>query len=433
MMRIRPYCLSLAALLLAALLWSCAGSSGGKTSGARGPHTWKPPAHDPLNPTLAIVAGRPIMRHDVDSVLAMAPKSVQEDYLSDPDQYKMLVERIAQQQMIYLAAQQAGIERDSSFRAEMDNQRRSLLMKHYYQKTVQGLPHIPDESVRQYYDSHPSEFGMPGRARVRHILVPTRAKALQVAKLLKTTSWEQICARYSTDKVTAKTGGIVGFVTSDSDQVPGVGKAPAIVAAAFKLKEGEASAPLKSERGWHIIRVDQKTEAGPQPYVNVEHQIRGNLESELSERFQQALLDSLKKVYGVVVFPDSIEKAMKPMLSPAQLFAQAQTAVSPQDRIELFRRVVNEYPQDKSAVQAAFMIGFTYAEELKDFPAARAAFEDFIRKYPKSDLVSSAHWMLENMEHSVPPPEVGIPDSLTIETHPGPGTPPSSQGTQRKP
>src|SRR5205085_6608114 len=143
------------------------------------------------------------------------------------------------------------------------------------------------------------------------------------------------------------------------------------------LREGEASAPLKSAHGWHIIRVDQKTEAGPQPYANVERQIRGNLESGRSEHFQEALLDSLKKVYGVVVYTDSIANAMKPVLSPAELFAQAQTAAAPRERVELFRRVVTEYPNDKSAVQAAFMIGFTYAEELKDFASARTAFQDF--------------------------------------------------------
>jgi hypothetical protein len=206
------------------------------------------------------------------------------------------------------------------------------------------------------------------------------------------------------------------------------------VAAAFQLREGEASAPLKSGRGWHVIRVDQKTEAGPQPYVNVEHQIRGNLETERSERFQQTLLDSLKKVYGVVVYTDSITNAMKPILSPAELFAKAQTEASPKERINLFQRVVTEYPRDKSAVQAAFMIGFTYAEELKDFPSARTAFQDFIRQYPKSDLVTSAHWMLDNMEHSVPPPEVGLPDSLSIETLPSqnPNLQPDKQGTPNK-
>jgi peptidyl-prolyl cis-trans isomerase C len=420
MIRIRPFWLSLAGLALVAGLWSCAGSSGGKTSGA----VRKPAPRDPLNPTLAIVAGNPITRHDVDSVLATAPPAIREDYLSDPDQYKALVERIAQQQMIYLAARKAGVESDSGYLAEVTATQRSILMKRYYQKTVQSLPPISDQEVRQYYDAHPAEFTAPGRARVRHIQVATQAKARDVARRLKTVSWEQACARYSTDKATAKSGGIIGFVTTGEDVVPSLGTAPAIVAAAFALREGEASAPLKSPRGWHIIRVDQKTEAGPQPYVAVERQIRGTLEGNRSERFQETLLDSLKKEYGVVIYTDSLETAMKPILSPAELFAKAQTTVLPKDRIELFQEVVTRFPKDKSAIQAEFMIGFTYAEDLKDYPAARAAFQGFIQKHPKSDLVASANWMLENMEHSVPPPEVGLPDTLRLETVPtNPGTP----------
>jgi peptidyl-prolyl cis-trans isomerase C len=381
-----------------------------------------------MNTTVAMVAGRPVTRRDVDSVLATAPLSIQEDYRNDPEQYKLLVDRIVQQQTVFLAAQKSGIESDSAYRADLAATQRQLLMKHYYQKTVQSLPAIPDSVVRAYYDAHPAEFTVSGHVRVRHIQVATQAKAREVRKKLLTVSWEQVCAQYSTDKLTAKSGGILGFVNSDADLVPGVGKAPAIVAAAFQLKEGETSQPLKSERGWHIIRADQKAEAGPQPYASVEHQIRGNLESGRSEHFQETLLDSLKRAYNVVVFPDSIETAMKPVLTPAQLFSSAQAAARAQDRIDLFRQVVTRYPNDKSAVQADFMIGFTYAEELKDFPAARAAFQEFIRKYPKSDLVASANWMLENMEHSAPPPEIGPADSLQFDVLPAkPG------GTTTKP
>jgi peptidyl-prolyl cis-trans isomerase C len=348
----------------------------------------------------------------------------------DPEQYTMLLNRIVQQETVYLAAMKAGTDRDSGYVAELENQQRQILMKHYYQNVIKALPAIPDTAVRSYYDTNSSKFMMPGRARVRHILVPTQAKAREVVKRLRSESWLQVCARYSTDKATVKNDGILGFVSTDSDQVPGVGKAPAIVAAAFKLKEGETSEPLKSSRGWHVIRADQKTEAGPQPFKGVEAQIREGMESERRESFQTTLLDSLKRVYGVVVYPESISVAMEPTLTPAQLFAKAQAAESPNDRIDLFKQVVSKYPNDKSAVQADFMIGFTYAEELKDYRSARGAFQDFIRNHPKSDLVTSAKWMLENMEHSVPPPGVGVPDTVNVETFPGPDLGPKGSNTK---
>ena len=376
-----------------------------------------------------MVGGHRITKHDIDSVLATAPVSIRQDYTSDVAQYKELVERIANQEAMYLAAQKAGTAEDTEYRADVRAQQKQLLLRHYYQNALRALPAIPDTSVREYYEGHKAEFNMPGRARVRHIQVATRARAREVIKKLGTESWDQVASRYSTDKLTARNGGVLGFVGTDSPLVPGVGNAPAIVAAAFRLKEGETGEPLKSEKAWHVIRADERTEAGPQPFRAVERQIRTNLENQRTERFQETLVDSLKKVYGVVVFDDVLLAAMSPVSSPAELFARAQTTGSPPERIELFQQVVKKFPDDKSAVQAAFMVGFTYAEELKDYPAARAAFENFIVTYPKSDLVSSAKWMLENMENSTPPPSVGIPDTLLLI--PRPGSPPG--GTNSKP
>jgi peptidyl-prolyl cis-trans isomerase C len=425
MIRSRAFLLSLALLSLVLGLWGCAGSSGGKAPKG-GPEAGSA-APSSEGPVLARVAGHAITRHQVDSVLATAPPSIRGDYLTDPEMFQQLVERIAQQDMLYLAALKDGVDRDPAYLSEVEAQKRTILMKRYYQKTVQALPPISEDAVRQYYDAHPAEFGMPARARVRHILVRTQAKAREVLRQLRTSSWEKVCPRYSTDKVTAKSGGILGFVTNDGGQVPGVGTAPAIVAAAFKLKEGETSEPLKSPLGWHIIRVEEKTEAGPQPFVNVQQQIRGTMEGGRSEQFQQTLLDSLKKVYNVVIYTDAIKEAMEPVLTPSQLFLKAQAVPSARERIDVFRQVVTKYPEDKSAIQASFMIGFTYAEELKDYPAARAAFQEFIRKYPSSDLVASANWMLENMEHSAPPPSVGLPDSLRFEMVPAPAKGPATK------
>ena len=432
MIRIRSFLLGFASLLIVSGLMSCAGSSGGRRPSsseapAGGPQEWRPAPPGPHNPAVGIVNGRYITRHDVDSVLATAPPSIREDYQKDPEQYKQLVERIANQEAMYQAAMKAGTDRSPGYVSDVRAQERQLLLRHYYQNAMSALPAIPDSAVRTYYDQHPAEFNLPGRARVRHIQVATQARAKEVLRKLGTSTWEEVAARYSTDKLTAKNGGVLGYVTNDTPVVPGIGSAPALVAAAFKLKEGETSEPLKSPKGWHVIRADERTETGPQKFEVVAKQIRTNLENQRTEHFQEDLVNSLKKEYGVTVFEDSLQKAMAPVLKPADLFARAQATDNPRERVALFQKVVRDYPEDKSAVQAAFMIGFTYAEELKDYPAARAAFQSFIAKYPQSDLVASAKWMMENMEHGVPPPSVGIPDTLLLKQS---GSPPGGSDSR---
>jgi len=422
--------LSLAGTLLAFGLCGCAGtSSQGKKAASSVPEASG--ASRRAGPTLAIVAGRRFTMRDVDSVLASAPPSIREEY-ADPAEFKSLVERLAQQWALFLEARRMGTESDPSYLSELAGAQRQLLMKYYYKNAVRSLPAIPDTAIQRYYDEHPGEFKASGRARVRHIQVATQAKAREVQKRLRSgATWEQACTKYSTDKGSAKIGGLLGYVTTDNDLVPVLGNAPAIVAAAFKIKEGETSEPLKSDRGWHLIRVDQQTAPGELPFKDVTPRIRSTLEGERNDRFEATLMDSLKVRYGIVLFPDSMEVAHQPASSPANLFAQAQAEASPRDRITLFERLIAKFPKDKSAVQAAFMIGFTYSEELKDYPAARGAFEKFVREHADSDLVPSAKWMLENMGTGATPPGLGVPaGDGTIEVVPPPD---GTKGANSKP
>ncbi len=378
---------------------------------------WRPATGDGSGPVVAVVGAHKITKHEIDSLLASAPAGVKDQY-KDPGQYRQLVDRLVEQEAIYQAAKAAGTEQDSGYKAEVAMQARQILMRRYYQNALENLPEIPDSAARRYYDEHQSDFRVPGRARVRHILLTTQAKAKEVRrKLTAGALWDQTCAKHSTDKGSSKNGGTIGYVASDTDVVPGVGKAPAIVAAAFGLKEGETSEPLKSERGWHLIRVDNVSEPTIQPFEESQDRIRSNLEGDHRDAYGAALVDSLKRFYGAMVFEDSIEAAVKPPTTPADLFAEAQATPSAQDRIALFRSIASRYPEDKSAIQAAFMVGFTYAEELAEYAAAREAFQEFIKKYPDSDLVASAKWMMENME-TPSPPLGGVAPGDSLKTKP---------------
>ena len=64
------------------------------------------------------------------------------------------------------------------------------------------------------------------------------------------------------------------------------------------------------------------------------------------------------------------------------------------------------------------MIGFVYAEELKDESKARAALEQVIARYPQSELVDSARWMLENMARGAPALDSGGPPKSSSGTGP---------------
>jgi outer membrane protein assembly factor BamD (BamD/ComL family) len=67
----------------------------------------------------------------------------------------------------------------------------------------------------------------------------------------------------------------------------------------------------------------------------------------------------------------------------------------PQKGIEFFLRVKEKFPEYPDMDKVCFLIGFTYSEELKDYPKASIFFKELLEKYPDSDLSDDAEWMLE--------------------------------------
>ena len=88
--------------------------------------------------------------------------------------------------------------------------------------------------------------------------------------------------------------------------------------------------------------------------------------------------------------------------SPEEIWEIAHTGKVPWQRIEYYKKLLILYPDHQYVPQALFMIGFVYAEELKELDEARKAFEELIEKYPESEITESAKWMLENLDKPYP-------------------------------
>ncbi|HLQ65629.1 MAG TPA: peptidyl-prolyl cis-trans isomerase [Candidatus Limnocylindrales bacterium] len=400
--------LALALALLAAAALA-AGCGGGKkvepapgVAGASQPHVWKPGVPDTLGPVVAIVGERRIRAHEIDSLIETAPPNLRAQ-LHEAEGYKNLVNRVVTEEVVYQAAKRSGLENDPAYQAAAAKAAREALMRIYYQRRSAAFPQPADSAVQAFYVSHQSSYQIPTRARLRHIQVSTRARADALRKRLAAGGlWDALARSDSEDKTTRDNGGVLGFVTPGSDYIPAIGNAPEIVKAAFELKEGETSRPLKSAKGWHLIRVDHVDPARVQPLSEVRQGIVGHLAQDSEEAHSQALLDSLRTAANATVFEDSIRAALVPNRTPQDFFKDAQAAALPEQRIDLYRQVVARYPDDPVSIQAQFMIGFTYAEDLAKYDEARAEFQKFIAKYPKSELANSARWMLENMDKPAP-------------------------------
>ena len=264
-------------------------ASGGSAKG------WKPAQPDTLGPVVATVAGRRITRHEVDSLIQTAPANMHSQ-LRQPEGYKEAINRLITEETFYRAAIHEGIEEDSTYRAELEKNRRLLMMRRYYDVMLAKAPDLPEDSVRAYYEQHHDEFTIAPRSRVRHIQLASKSKAQQVRReLQKGAAWDATVTKYSTHQATKQTGGMIGWVTRESEMVPGIGKAPAFVQAAFEVPVDRVSQPVPVEKSWHLIKVEERQDKTLQPYEAVNERLRARLKAERREGYSKLLSDSLKE------------------------------------------------------------------------------------------------------------------------------------------
>jgi parvulin-like peptidyl-prolyl isomerase len=165
---------------------------------------------------------------------------------------------------------------------------------------VRSSVHISEEDVTQYYNTHQDIFAGRPKAKISHILkyLPKTATEEDYAKAFKeiTAVRDQIMAgldfaeaakKYSEDP-SKDVGGDLGEVVS-GQMVPEFDKA------AFALKTGEVSAPVRSPFGWHLIKMTKMMESAPAPLEKVKGEIENRIYSGLVVSHKDEWMKRIKK------------------------------------------------------------------------------------------------------------------------------------------
>jgi len=187
--------------------------------------------------------------------------------------------------------------------------------------TVPDTMPISDGELRSYISKHEDELKRPAVAYVRFVALPRRADAADTAaakahvarvraELARGAKFEDVAKRESSDSVSGQRGGDLGWIKKDE---PGFDQQ--FLAGLRGLKAGQTSAPVATEFGYHIIRLDQvKGDSLKVRHILIPVTLQGahldlvearadTLERQAAERRGPFVLDSAAKRLGLVVSP----------------------------------------------------------------------------------------------------------------------------------
>lgn len=176
-------------------------------------------------------------------------------------------------ELLSRAALDKGLDKDPQLAAALDIRRKDQLAKAYLEDYVKAHP-VTDAEIQAAYDKAKAGPVEP-EYRARHILVKTEAEAKKIiADLGKKAKFEDLAKKYSQDPGSAKDGGALdwsdrrAFVQEFSD-------------AMASLKKGETTkTPVKTQFGYHVIRLDETR----QPQVPPLDAVRGEITKQLQQQ-----------------------------------------------------------------------------------------------------------------------------------------------------
>lgn len=148
---------------------------------------------------------------------------------------------------------------------------------------------VTEAEIRTYFQEHRAEYDRPEQVRLRHILVEREAEArLALARLRRGEKFEDLAKQLSKDPGSKDQGGDLGFVARGQ-------LVPEFEQAAFALRPGQISAPVKTQFGYHIIQLLERKAAQPSTLDRVREQIRRALLAKKQEADFTAWLKQVKQ------------------------------------------------------------------------------------------------------------------------------------------
>ncbi len=202
--------------------------------------------------------------------------------------------------------------------------RNGIKYKKLIDSKIAGKAKVTDDDAEKYYNDNKEKFKNPDLCRASHILItpdeiqvktdPNAAKAKAKAKI------EELLKKLKTDKADFATlakansacpssakGGDLGFFKK-GQMVPPFEKA------AFSMKPGEISDVVETQFGFHIIRTEERKEAGITPFEEAKADVKETLLQEQQRKYSEEYFDSLKSKANIVYPPGKEPKPAPPMM-----------------------------------------------------------------------------------------------------------------------
>jgi parvulin-like peptidyl-prolyl isomerase len=271
-------------------------------------HVWGQTKTTPVSSSAVLVrtGSLQVTVEEMRAFLGAQPDEVRQRILNNPKQLEEVVRGEAEWKALLVEARKAGVDKRADVVYLMRRAQEQAIVNAYlapFRVLPEGYP--SEAEMADYYGKHEARFVVPEQINVSTIfrlLLPAWAgdKAIEAkvqaeatrlsAQARNGSDFSDLARRHSQDRPTAEAGGVVGRVTAEQ-------LLPELAEVARTLKPGQASEPIRTQFGFHVVRVNDRKPAVQRPLAEVRGEVVGLLRLEYRARKEREAVEAaLKKI-----------------------------------------------------------------------------------------------------------------------------------------
>ncbi len=333
----------------------------------------KPPGEE----TLAVIGERVIAQNDFLKRYEDFRRRTGGGVPDHGEARRQVLQNYIDEELLITAALQRGYHEDAAGKHEHERLALQELLNAFNREMIVAQVRVGEEELRQLY------VRLHTRVKARHLYAPTRAQADSLYRALQNgASFNALAAATFKDPVLRNSGGLLDYFTVDEME-------PRFEEAAYTLKIGEISKPVRTTDGYSIIRVEQRQLTKPllteTEYAQHRDKLRGYWLRRKAEAAAEAFTDSMRTALRVSFNEDTFADLFAHLQNDArqQIFIEKQNNAGPDDLAE--KELVRSANGAWNVAQFRAAARFT-SEKQQDWIRTKEHFADFI-----AGLVIRAH------------------------------------------
>lgn len=239
---------------------------------------------------LAKVDGKEITQEMFDNIMRNLPENHAAQAATEEGQ-KRLLEEIISGELLYIDAMARKMDEEESFKAILEETKKNLLQRFAIEDLILNAD-VSDDDILAYYNANNDQFGKNEEVTASHILVSSKEESEKIAEeISKGLEFAEAAKKYSSCP-SKEVGGNLG--TFEKGRM-----VPEFEKAAFSLPVGVVSEPVKTQFGYHLIKVEDRSNPGVSEFEEVKDAIKTQMINQIQYDLYTNKINDLKNKYTV--------------------------------------------------------------------------------------------------------------------------------------